>query len=87
MRLWSMYFKGDSDGINKDGPTALSYASKACELDLIQGCVNALIMCQRGDGVPKDIEQAKKFSQKVNELKKAMSDPGVVFGETHKNLD
>ena len=87
LSLWSAYFKGHDGYVAKDGPTALDYASKACDLDMFQGCVNAALMCRRGDGVPKDPEREKAFLQKANELKKKMDEPGVQFGETHKNLE
>ena len=54
---------------------------------MFQGCVNAAIMCRRGDGVPKDSQREKYFAQKAVEIKKRLSEPGVTFGETHKNLD
>jgi len=87
LNLWSAYFKGQNGDVVKDGPAALEYASKACDLDLFQGCVNAAIMCRRGDGVPKDAEREKEFLEKANNLKKRINEPGVQFGETHKNLD
>lgn len=87
LSLWSVYFNGRHDDVAKDRPTALEYASKACELDMFQGCVNAALMCRRGEGVPKDPEREKYFSQKAMEIKKRMTEPGVTFGETHKNLD
>jgi TPR repeat protein len=87
LNLWSAYFHGHNGDVVKDGPTALDYASKACDLDMFQGCINAAIMCRRGDGVPKDSEREKYFTQKVAELKKKLNEPGVTFGETHKNLE
>jgi hypothetical protein len=44
-------------------------------------------MCRRGDGVPKDPERQEYFTQKAKELKKNLNEPGVTFGDTHKNLD
>lgn len=85
--LWSAYFNGHQGDIPQDRPKALEYASKACDLELLQGCVNASIMHRRGDGVPKDPEREKYFKQKAADIKKKYSEPGVVFGETHKNLD
>lgn len=87
LSLWSAYFHGHNGDVVKDGPTALDYASKACDLDMLQGCVNASLMCRRGDEIPPDAERAKYFAQRGNDLKKRMSEPGVTFGETHKNLD
>jgi TPR repeat protein len=87
LTLWSAYFNGHHGDVVKDAPTALDYASKACDLGMFQGCANAAIMCRRGDGVPKDPEREKYFAQKANELKKSMTEPGVTFGETHKNLE
>lgn len=87
LSLWSAYFHGNKGDVSKDGAKALDYASKACDLEMLQGCVNAALMCRRGDGVPKDSEREKYFVQKVAELKKRMNEPGVTFGETHKNLD
>lgn len=87
LNLWSAYFNGHNGDVVKDGSKALDYASKACDLDMFQGCVNAAIMCRRGDGIPKDSEREKYFTQKATEIKKKMNEPGVQFGETHKNLD
>lgn len=87
LSLWSAYFHGHNGDVQKDGAKALDSASKACNLEVFQGCVNAAIMCRRGDGVPKDAEREKYFAQKAEDLKKQMSEPGVTFGETHKSLD
>ncbi|CAF0898364.1 unnamed protein product [Adineta steineri] len=87
LNLWSAYFHGHNGDVVKDGPMALDYASKACDLEMFQGCVNAAIMCRRGDGVPKDAERESYFSKKAVDLKKRLDEPGVEFGETHKNLD
>ena len=87
LSLWGAYFRGHDGDVVKDGPTALDYASKACDLDMLQGCVNASLMCRRGDGVPADAERAKYFVQRADDLKKRMSEPGVTFGETHKSLE
>ncbi|UJR33296.1 hypothetical protein I4U23_020747 [Adineta vaga] len=37
LNLWSAYFKGHNGDVVKDGPTALDYASKACDLEMFQG--------------------------------------------------
>jgi uncharacterized protein len=87
LSLWSAYFRGENGNVETNGSFALDYASKACDLNLLQGCVNAMIMCRRGDSVPKDLERAKHFFDRANELKRQMNDPGVQFGDTHKNLD
>ncbi|CAF1599466.1 unnamed protein product [Rotaria magnacalcarata] len=87
LTLWSTYFNGHHGDIAQDRPKALEYASKACDLDLFQGCTNALIMHRRGDGVPKDPEREKYFKQKADDIKRKYSEPGVVFGETHQNLE
>lgn len=87
LSLWSTYFKGRDGEQAKDPAQALEFAGKACELESFQGCVNASLMCRRGDGVPIDHEKAKYFLEKANEIKRKMNDPGVVFGETHKNLE
>lgn len=87
LSLWSAYFNGHNGDVVKDGPKAFDYASKACELDMFQGCVNAALMCRRGEGIPKDPEREKYFKQKAIDIKKKMIEPGVQFGETHKNLE
>ena len=87
LSLWSAYFHGHQGELMKDGPKALEYASKACDLEVFQGCVNASLMCRRADGVPLDVDRSKHFLQKANDIKKRLSEPGVQFGETHKNLD
>ena len=87
LSLWSAYFNGHQNELTKDGPKALEYASKACDLDIFQGCVNASLMCRQGDGVPVDVDRSKYFLQKASDLKKRLNEPGVTFGETHKNLD
>lgn len=87
LSLWSAYFHGRHGDVVKDGPAALEYATKACDLDIFQGCVNASIMCRRGDGVPVDKERAKQLTNRAMEMKKRLSEPGVTFGETHKNLE
>ncbi len=87
LSLWSAYFNGHNGDVVKDGPKALDYASKACDLEMFQGCVNAALMCRRGDGIPKDPKQEKYFIKKAGELKKRLNEPGVTFGETHQNLE
>ena len=87
LNLWSAYFYGHKGDVVKDGEKALEYASKACDLDMLQGCNNAAVMYRRGDGVQKDREREKHFVRKVAEIKKKLTEPGVTFGETHKSLD
>ncbi len=55
-----------------NGPGALHYYEKACLLGYPWGCSNAYVMLSRGDGVPVDLERAKRMRTVGEELATAM---------------
>eukprot|EP00035_Acanthoeca_spectabilis_P025981 m.460766 g.460766 ORF g.460766 m.460766 type:complete len:228 (+) comp22136_c0_seq1:2972-3655(+) len=60
-----MHLKGEPVGdFNPDKMQALIFSSKACKLGHPWGCANASRMCQIGDGVPVNLEQAEAFKQR-----------------------
>ncbi|EGD72985.1 hypothetical protein PTSG_11482 [Salpingoeca rosetta] len=62
-----VYLRGEA-GAKKDMPQALKYAKKACDLQHTWGCINAVKMLETGDGVPKDVEEAKRLRKRAQEL-------------------
>jgi len=60
-------FKGDHKHTDKE--KAFQLNKKACELGHYMGCVNASVMCKKGDGVPVDVEQAAEFKKEALRLK------------------
>uniref|UniRef100_A0A8D8M3A8 Cytochrome c oxidase assembly factor 7 homolog n=1 Tax=Cacopsylla melanoneura TaxID=428564 RepID=A0A8D8M3A8_9HEMI len=57
-------------------PLAFEYAVKACDLDDLRGCVNASIMCRKGDGIPENLQKAEEFKKKALELQKMYTHDG-----------
>lgn len=56
--------------IAPDKPAAFQYAVKACDLMDLRGCVNASIMCRKGDGIPQDAKKAEEYKTKALEIQK-----------------
>ncbi len=55
-----------------NGAGALHFYEKACLLGYPWGCSNAHVMLSRGDGVPVDLERAKRMRTMGEELATAM---------------
>lgn len=47
---------------------SLQFAIRACEMDIPQSCANVSRMFKLGDGVPKDLDQAKKYADRAKEI-------------------
>ncbi|PIO56920.1 hypothetical protein TELCIR_21679 [Teladorsagia circumcincta] len=61
---------------------ALEYGIKACELDVPQSCANVARMYKLGDGVEKNVDEAKKYVDKAQEIMEALKSKENVPGFT-----
>lgn len=58
----------------------LEYSIKACEQNELKGCVNASIVYNKGDGVPKNLELAQKFKEKALDIQRQIKEEkGITF--------
>eukprot|EP00049_Salpingoeca_infusionum_P025245 m.18351 g.18351 ORF g.18351 m.18351 type:complete len:221 (-) comp7809_c0_seq1:728-1390(-) len=71
--MLSSIFLSGRGSVAKDPAKALDYAIRSCELRHTWGCINAALMLQKGDGVPKDEAKAKELRARASEL--SQSDP------------
>lgn len=58
----------EKENIAKDMKRCFEYSVKACDLDNMYACANLSIMYARGDGVEKNVDLAKKYRIKAEEL-------------------
>lgn len=56
----------------KESGRALHYFEKSCLLGYPWGCSNAVVMLTNGDGVPKDLERAKRLRELGEDLSRSM---------------
>ena len=86
-KLFKLFIDG-KNGVVREPSKAFDYAKRACDMNDLYGCLNASIMCRKGDGIPKDMKLAEEYRKRVENLKKEMESSkeheGVVFGEQHK---
>lgn len=67
-------------GLKPNKSKFLEYSIKACDHNEIKGCVNASIIYNKGDGVPKNLELAQKFKEKALDLQKQIKEEqGIQF--------
>ena len=67
-RYASMLLVGFEDLIQRDPAKALPYASKACDMGIAQGCVNASVIYKKGDGVEKNERNAKIYANIAKDI-------------------
>jgi len=67
-RYSAFFIKGMKDACEKNMETAFRYSLKACELGSMGGCTNVSIMYSKGEGVEKNPEAAKEYSNIVGEM-------------------
>ena len=53
----------------KNSENALEAFKKGCELHNFSCCVNAMLMYKTGDGIPQDIELAKEYKKKAEDIR------------------
>uniref|UniRef100_A0A8L8Q1U6 Sel1 repeat family protein n=1 Tax=Heligmosomoides polygyrus TaxID=6339 RepID=A0A8L8Q1U6_HELPZ len=68
--------------LDRDMYKALEYGIKACELDIPQSCANVARMYKLGDGIEKNLDEAKKYVDRAKELVDAMKSTENVPGFT-----
>ncbi|WKX96091.1 hypothetical protein Q1695_012504 [Nippostrongylus brasiliensis] len=68
--------------LERDMYKALEYGIKACELDIPQSCANVSRMYKLGDGIEKNVDEAKKFADKAKEILDQMKSTENVPGFT-----
>lgn len=68
--------------LHRDMYKALEYGIKACELDIPQSCANVARMYKLGDGIEKNLDEAKKYVDRAKELVDAMKSTENVPGFT-----
>ncbi|CAD6192586.1 unnamed protein product [Caenorhabditis auriculariae] len=61
---------------------SLEYAIRACEFDVPQSCANVSRMYKLGDGVPKDLDKAKKFAERAQEIMESLKYKDTTAGFT-----
>jgi len=58
----------------------LEFSIKACDQNELKGCVNASIIYNKGDGVPKDLNLAQKYKERALDIQKQIKEEkGVKF--------
>lgn len=77
----NIHFAGiEEAGLKPDKSKFLEYSIKACDQNELKGCVNASIVYGKGDGVPKDLNLAKKYKEKAVDIQKQIiEEKGVKF--------
>ncbi|KAK6021605.1 hypothetical protein OSTOST_12718 [Ostertagia ostertagi] len=68
--------------LDRDMYKALEYGIKACELEVPQSCANVARMYKLGDGVEKNVDEAKKYVDKAQEIVEALKSRENVPGFT-----
>lgn len=77
----NIHFAGIKEAeLKPDKSKFLEYSIKACDQNELKGCVNASIVYQKGDGVPKDLNLAQKYKDKALDIQKQIvEEKGVTF--------
>lgn len=77
----NIYFSGIEEiGLKPNKPKFLEYSIKACDHNEIKGCINASIVYNKGDGVPKNLELAQIFKEKALDIQKQIKEEkGIQF--------
>ncbi|KAG8285856.1 Cytochrome c oxidase assembly factor 7 [Homalodisca vitripennis] len=71
--LSGVFMEGyEREKIAKDMKRCFDYTLKACDLDNMYACANLSLMYQKGDGVEKNPELAKKYRTKAEDLQEAV---------------
>lgn len=60
--------RAELGSLSRDMDKSLQFAIRACEMDIPQSCANVSRMFKLGDGVPKDLDQAKKYADRAKEI-------------------
>lgn len=80
--LSSIYVSGIPQmGLKPDYRKFFEYSVKGCDQMHVNACANAALMLDKGQGVPKDPELAKKYRDRAKELYQQMTTKGLEFEE------
>jgi len=66
---YASFLLAGMDGVEKDPAKALPYCVKACDMGVFEGCVNASIIFQNGDGVKKNERFARIYKNMAQDIK------------------
>lgn len=58
--------------LERDMEKALHYGKLACDLSISQSCANVARMYKLGDGIPKDLDLAKYYTEKAKAMIETM---------------
>lgn len=77
----NIHFTGIEEvGLKPNKVKFLEYSIKACDLNELKGCINASVVYKKGDGVPINLELAKKYKEKALDIQKQIKEEkGVRF--------
>lgn len=68
--------------LSRDMNKSLEFAIRACDYDIPQSCANVSRMFKLGDGVRKDLDEAKKYADRAKEIMDAMRSKDTTGGFT-----
>ncbi|XP_060850951.1 cytochrome c oxidase assembly factor 7 homolog isoform X1 [Rhopalosiphum padi] len=77
----NIHFAGIEEiGLAPNMSKVLEFSIKACDQNELKGCVNASIIYNKGDGVPKDLNLAQKYKERALDIQKQIKEEkGVKF--------
>ena len=67
--MWLFYWKINLLFFQKASKNAIEAFKKGCELHNFSCCVNAMLMYKTGDGIPQNIELAKEYKKKAEDIR------------------
>ncbi|KAL4130692.1 hypothetical protein QTP88_008094 [Uroleucon formosanum] len=77
----NIHFSGIEEiGLKPNKSKFLEYSIKACDQNELKGCVNASIVYNKGDGVPKDLDLAQKYKERALDIQRQIQEEkGIKF--------